>query len=498
MLRLPQTPEGKRSLLLLCLVTAIGYFTYVHGYSRPAAFFWDENYHVASAQKYIHGVFFMEQHPPLGKLLIAAGEVLLNRNVLDNQFLGTDYGTEIPAGFSFAGYRFFPVLFAWFTAPLLFLVFWKLTKSDVIAALLVSLYLFDNALIVHLRGAMLESMLLFFTTLTILAFLLLREERDPRRFGWYSALFGMSLGCVLTTKMVGLIVILLLPALLWTLQAKRDLLQRFCAIGAATFLVTYVGVWQIHFARSSTVNPVLPDQGYYQASAQYKEILGAGNNRSLRWFAVMLRDSLQFVAHYNNGVPRLDLCKAEENGSPWFLWPMGARSINYRWETPDGSLYQYLYLQVNPVVWWISFAGVIAAVGLLLASFVTEWKHPLRDRPLLLLFTVLYASYMIAIAQLDRVMYLYHYFVPLLFSFCTLGLVAMELRRIGPWPVTSTRRMGAMLALSIAIFASYEFYRPLTHYEPISDGAFSKRSLLDMWELHCVHCPATSPFVQKP
>lgn len=498
MFRPPASQESRRSLLLLLLVTAIGFLTYVQRYNEPAAFFWDENYHVASAQKYLNGVYFMEQHPPLGKLLIAAGELILNRNAADDQFIGTDYGTELPDGFSFAGYRFFPVLLAWLTAPMLFLIFWKLTKSDLAAALLSSLYLFDNALIVHLRGAMLEPALLFFTTLTILAFLLLREETDLRRFDWWSILFGLSFGCVLTTKVVGLVMILLIPALLWLLWPDRRRIRRFLGIGALSFLITYVGVWQTHFALGGSINPVLPDQGYYQASEQYKAILAAGKNGSLRWFPVMLRDSLRFVAHYNNGVPRLDMCKEEENGSPWFLWPIGARAINYRWETPDGGLYQYLYLQVNPAVWWLSFTGVIAAVGMLLSSFTLDLKSPLRGRPLLLIFTGLYGSYMAAISQISRVMYLYHYFVPLLFSFCVLALVCMEVRRVGRCSVTAKRRLGVFLAMALVIFASYEFYRPLSNYEPISDGAFQKRALTPLWELHCVHCAKTSPFVVKP
>jgi dolichyl-phosphate-mannose--protein O-mannosyl transferase len=46
-------------------------FVFVPGYHQPAALFWDENYHIPSAQKYLDGVMYMEPHPPLGKLLIA-------------------------------------------------------------------------------------------------------------------------------------------------------------------------------------------------------------------------------------------------------------------------------------------------------------------------------------------------------------------------------------------------------------------------------------------
>ena len=106
--------------MVLGLLLLISYFTYVHGYHKPAAFFWDENYHIASAQKYLNGVFFMEPHPPLGKLLIAAGEALVQpeENGAADQFIGTDYAKDPPPHFSFAGYRLVPVLLAWRTVPL--------------------------------------------------------------------------------------------------------------------------------------------------------------------------------------------------------------------------------------------------------------------------------------------------------------------------------------------------------------------------------------------
>ena len=40
----------------------------------PPHIFWDENYHVTSAERYLEGVAQFEPHPPLGLMLIAAGE----------------------------------------------------------------------------------------------------------------------------------------------------------------------------------------------------------------------------------------------------------------------------------------------------------------------------------------------------------------------------------------------------------------------------------------
>ena len=99
-----QSTSTKTIAVYAGLVLLLSYFTYVHNYASPAALFWDENYHIASAQKYLNGVFFMEPHPPLGKLLIAWGEKLLNENPVDNQFIATDYGKTLPNGFSFYGF----------------------------------------------------------------------------------------------------------------------------------------------------------------------------------------------------------------------------------------------------------------------------------------------------------------------------------------------------------------------------------------------------------
>ena len=94
--------------VFLFLIFAISFFTYFFQYSKPPFGFWDEGYHIASAQKYLNGVYFMEQHPPLGKLLIALGEKIFFPNgqqgkdgSYDTKYIGTDQATDYPSDFSF-------------------------------------------------------------------------------------------------------------------------------------------------------------------------------------------------------------------------------------------------------------------------------------------------------------------------------------------------------------------------------------------------------------
>lgn len=485
----PSRLFNKQTWILLGFIFLLSFFTYFFRYWEPQRVYWDENYHIASAQKYLHGVYFMEQHPPLGKLLIALGEEMLHPNAHADQFLNTDYGSDFPDDFSFVGYRFFPALFAWLAAPLLFLIFLFLTRHSLFSTLLSFFYVFDNALIVHLRGAMLEGPLLFFCALQILSFFLLLEwGKKPRAWIWLSLLFGVSFGLVGTTKLFGLALVLLLPAYLYTLIPHWKRIAHVTGLFALGFLLVYVTVWQIHFSLGKSIQPGLPDDGYYQASEEYKAILASGTSSSWINFPIMLRDSLAYVPFYNRGAPRLDLCKSDENGSPFYLWPLGARSINYRWETPDGQVYHYLYLQSNPVVWLVAFAGLLAGIALLIGSVVFELREPLKYRFLLTVFVGLYVSYMIAISQIERVLYLYHYFIPLFLSFIVFAIVFMELPRIAHWRLTEKRKSTILFVLAALIFISFEFYRPLTYYEGLTDDQFQKRALLPVWELACVHC----------
>ncbi len=478
--------------LPLAFLLVLSYVTIIHGFSNPTALFWDENYHIASAQKYLNGVFFMEPHPPLGKLLIAAGEVILDRNAEDNQFITTDYATEPPHGFDFTGYRLFPVLFAWLTVPVLYGIFFVLTRRSLWSLLLTLLYVFDNALIVHARSAMLDSTMLFFCALTVFAFLLLLRSTDNKRLTDFGVLFGAAFACALATKAFALLFILLIPILLWKKRDDLGKLAQFSLAAALAFFVVYFGVWYLHFSLARTVVTELPDGGYYQSSDDARDIIDAGNTSSPLAFPTLLSDALEFVSHYEAGVPVLDLAKADENGSPWFLWPIGARTINYRWETPDGYSYRYLYLVPNPVVWGVALLSVLLGAIIFVAPYIVPGaqKSPLHFE--LGTFLFLYAAYLGAISRIDRVMYLYHYFLPLLFSFILVGIVVESLRNVGRWPVKEEQRTLGLLMLSVAIFLGYQVYRPFTYYEPLTDDQVTRRAIIKLWDLHCTECEASN------
>ncbi len=488
----------KRSSVFLYLgfVVVASFFTYFFNYYQPAATFWDEPYHIASAQKYLNGVYFMEQHPPLGKLLIALGEKITHANKVNNQFINTDYAKEVPAGFSYVGYRLFPALLGWLTAPLLFLVFFLITRHEANSSLLSFLYIFDNALIVHGRGAMIESTLLFLCTAMIAVFLLLlRYAGKKRAFAGLSIALGVLFGLIMTTKLVGLVMILLFPAACVFLWPKVSKIGSFFGLALLGFVVAFVGVWQIHFSLGTTLQPQLPDNGYYQASASYKTILAKHLTSSPLSFPVMIADSMKFVGHYNGGVPRLDLCKSDENGSPFFYWPFGARTINYRWQAVSDSVYRYLYLVPNAVGWLCGLVGIFACVAILFGWLFLPLKKKPEHLFLIALFTALYFGYMIAISRLDRVMYLYHYFLPLLFSYILFALAFENFHTFASRTLNEHKRGIVLTVIAICIFGCFQVYRPFTYYEAISNKQVQRRAIVPLWEMTCVNCAKKSILV---
>ena len=528
----PKTAQSwKRwhTLFLFGFVVIIAYLTYFHRYTEPQAPYWDENYYITDAQREMHDMFYMQIHPPLGKLLIAWGEELMQSigsvhvpadmstddapllrvNERTDQFLDTEHADEFPKDFTFVGYRFFPVLLAWLGAPLLFLVFLFITRNPLLSGFLSFLYVFDNALIVHHRGAMLDGPMLFFVILAIFAFFLVLRYRARRiPFLLSSALFGAALALGFATKFQNAIMVLLVPFLLWKLwppkgasatgTPRRYDILHFSWASTATFFFCFVGVWQIHFSHMVTMNPALKNDGYYLASEQYKEILTAGKQGSLLSFPVMLWDSFRYVDDYNKGIPKLDLCKPDENGSPWFLWPVGATTISYRWETTGDDTFRYLYLVSNPVVWFTSLFAVILSIVYLLAPLFSSSKNTQNPdmRFLILVFTTLYVAFMAAMSMFERVLFLYSYFPALIFSFVLIALIVMELRTLGWLKLTEEHKVIGVGILAVLIFGVHQFFRPLTYYEPLTDRELARREWLPIWQIHCVNCGNVGPLVR--
>ena len=467
-----------------------GKIEYEGGYSYPDGPFWDENGYIPAAQKYINGVFFMSDHPPLGKLIMSLGEVLINpnENIDTSSFLTTDFIHTFPDNYSFAGMRFFPVLFGALSSVLFFLILSRLSVSIHYAFAFTSLYLFDNALLVHFRGAMIDGIQIFFILLSILYFLIIVQKRGIRSPMEYFIL-GSLIGSAISVKFNGAILLLLfiflafedfrpiIMKLRFTWKSTIDFFTKAVLSASGVLLVFFISYY-IHFSVASHVE----GNRLYFASAQYQSILKSKTTANPVHFFMMLRDSFAYIENYEKGVPQWDPAKINENGSPPYAWPFGYKSINYRWSKSGGSV-AYLYLQGNPLIWFSGLFGIFMAT--IFVSGVFLFKTPAEDRMdfrMIFYFTVLYFAYMGLMLTIKRVMYLYHYFIPLLFSLILAFMIFQHFFR--KEMKTNDRILrNISIIFFIEIFCVFLFFSPLSYFIPMDSISFIKRSWFKVWGL---------------
>jgi dolichyl-phosphate-mannose--protein O-mannosyl transferase len=503
-------------LIYLLAVIFVSFFTYFFNYQNPPAPFWDENYHIASSQKYIDGRFFMEPHPPLGKLFIALGEKIINPNqgLNKSNFLDTDYieGKDFPSGYSFAGVRFFPALFGWLTAPLFFIVLYQLLKNSTLAFVFSSFYAFDNAMIVHFRGAMLDSFLIFFT-LSVISYFLYAWQKS-KILWWDYLILGILVGLTLSVKLNGLVVVLfpfclylkdssafltdfwnkLINKLQISKQDWQEALHftlngfKNFVIAGFSLLFVFSFVFLIHFSltpktdgrKDSYLNNIQNQQDK-QRLDQILESQNQGRgipNLPLNFF-FLTQQSIAYSNAYNQGVPKLDVTKPDENGSSPFTWPFGNRTISYRWAKSNG-LTSYLYIVPNPSGWFFALIGIILGTIWIVSKFLFGAKivDETSFYPLFVI-TFVYWAYMISVSQIDRVLYLYHYLIPLVLSMLCFVLVFKELT----FKMRDNLKVVLALLITSTIFLGFMVYSPLTYYLPLSDEGFKLRNVFEFWQM---------------
>jgi len=482
-------------LVVLILSLSI-YFPY---YGSPQAMFWDENYHIASAQKHIDGVMYMEPHPPLGKMLMAVGEVLFggNEKINKSKLDETDYltGDNAPKEMSYKGWRWPSVVLMALSALFFYGILKEITQREWLALAFTSLIIFDNALVIHARAAMLEGIQLFFILAALYYFVrtVTHFIQKQQIITWKAyAILGVLIGLAFTVKVNAAILVLLFVMLFgvdqwqaikqWDWQALVKRLAITVPAGVLPIALVFFSVFYIHIGMGKTI---INDRTY-KASPEYINLIRSGKTWSFSTFKLGMRDNWKYMSEYADGVPRLDVCKADENGSFSLNWPVGKKTISYRWDKENVNgvdVTHYKYLIGNPIVWFSVLAGIVLSLGLIISRFI--YGNPIKDEALFMwisAFTGLYVAYMIAILQIERVMYLYHYLVPLIFGAINLALVFTYVFRDEVIANNKHTMINAGLfaALVIGVFA---YFSPFTYGFGLTEAQFDLRNWFDFWQL---------------
>ncbi|KAJ3027390.1 UNVERIFIED_CONTAM: Protein O-mannosyltransferase 2 [Siphonaria sp. JEL0065] len=190
-------------------LTMAAFFTRLYRLGFADFVVWDEAHFGKFASFYIKREFYHDVHPPLGKMLLGLSGLFVG---YDGRY-AFESGAKYPASLNYTGMRAFCSLIGALMVPLGFYTGLQLKLSLLGATFLALMVMLDVALLSISRFILLDSLLLFFTALSAYCLVVFRnyqktEPLSPRWHIWM-ALLGVSLGCTLSVKWVGLFVIAL-------------------------------------------------------------------------------------------------------------------------------------------------------------------------------------------------------------------------------------------------------------------------------------------------
>jgi dolichyl-phosphate-mannose-protein mannosyltransferase len=103
------------------------------------------------------------------------------------------------------------------------------------------------------------------------------------------------------------------------------------------------------------------------------------------------------------------------------------------------------------------------------------------------LFLCMYLGYMTIVISVERVLYLYHYLIPLVFSILLATLNFTYIFKEKSENERTQKYVYTYLAfILLIVFAGYIFYAPFTYYWPLTEEDFQGRNLLKFWGMKSV------------
>lgn len=425
----PSTPEASNStgksawsddapFLVACgLVLLFGLVLRAQSLGFPGAFSFDEHHFVENARNYLAGKPDWNDHPPLGKLFIAAGIELLG-----------DKGV---------GWRAAALAFGVGNVLLGGLLARRLCRDERAFWLGAALFAGDGFLLAYSRTALLDGTLTFFCLATLACL------TAPPRWSWLT-LASVCVGLAASVKSSGGGLALLVVAA-WLTQRE---VPRWGVVTVALAPLLYLS--------SFSLGLKLTGQPWGLASAY-------AASQKLLVHHLGLTEMKHWATSY------------------WYTWFVPVKPLLLRRDPVDDGMLRVMTTLGNPLLWWaVTWVTLARAVGALRQAYGavrlerwTAWRRIVTWRPSASQYV--FASYLLMLLPwvvTARDSYIYHY----LPSYAAgLVLVAMLL-----WELYRRRRRLGLLAL-LAVGSVSAFYAPVWAQLPVSPAAMRARLFIRSW-----------------
>jgi len=439
--KLPPLLRANPGALLLAVLLLLSAAVRLVGVSHPRSVVFDEVHFGGFATAYCCSrEYFFDTHPPHAKLIIAGAARLLGyRGGPAFDRIGEPFGEISPLPLRLA-----PALAGTLLPLIIFGVLRQLGAGRAAAFFGGLLLVFDNALTIHARIIGLDSILLAATFGALGLYLAAEKAATARRRALLSFLSGCAAGLAVGTKFTGLAIVGLigwcLVVRIWRGKKRAGIAPTLRQAGwllTGAALVYLIG-WTLHFSLLNKPGP--------------GNIWGAPTGK-LTTDIVQIHGKM-LSAHVN-------LKQRHPYGSPWWSWPLMKRPI-YFWNSPSFSA--RMYSVGNPVVWWGgTLMFVVVLVNLMLARVTRFALEPVGGlkRPRFWLPIVGFVAAYAPLVDVSRVLFMYHYFTPLVFS---LLLVVLWLDYAGWTQGDDLLRQRASYYVVVAVLVlGFAILTPLTY-----------------------------------
>ena len=424
------TSIARRPLGLLLLIGVVIHFA---GLTYPRQVVFDE----ATFGKYVAaycctGERIFDVHPPHGKVLIAIGAKLGGfKGGFDFDHIGEPYGDQ-----PVLALRFVPALMGAIIPALFYLFLLELRASPRIALLGGLLIALDNAFLSETRIIVFDGILVAATLAALTCFLAAQRHRGA---GWRIIAAGALAGMAVGTKTTGLSVVALIGVCLVfgmgvvTVPIRARVKQAL--VMAVAGFVVYAAGWVAHWYLLT--NPGPGDAFYATSGHMVTDLMTAHRT--------MLEQNVSMTATH------------PDSSRPW-TWPF-MKVVPYFWQGEGASI----YMVGNPVVWWGTMILLLAILVQLavVKPLGARMPPPVNTRPLPWIPVVGYAIAFLPLFPVQRVLFMYHYLTPLLFSLAFV-LLWLDRQGFGSNTETSSQRVGYTLVIALAV-AGFLLISPLTY-----------------------------------
>lgn len=477
-------------LCVLLLAAAAGVRFY--RLSSVQSVIFDEVHYLKFIRWAIQGKYFFDVNPVGGKLALSGLAHILGFDTSIPDYAAP--GEALPsAAVAFAA-RAPAAIFGALTVPVFYRVCRLLRLSVHASVVGAAFILFDSMHVIQSRIAMVDSVLVFFTCLSLLCALTLWNAKNvatlKRRSVGFADVAGVAFGLVATGVMCGLAV-----SVRWTAFATPMLISivslfgvpPFCyeplhilevAILFASMLGSYFGsfaLFFLHVSESGTGDAFM-SPGFQACLFGSQHYQGPQHCKMSLWARFL--ELNQTIYRYSKGIRGKD-----KWGSSWFLWIFNWRGALYYREdvdagTPDQKL-RMIYILMNPVM------NVLVVV--LIAVFFAVFFHSIRYRKAIRVSdpfrahlrrgAVLFFGWigsMLPTMVVYRSGPLYQY-LPGLFFAQALGACGFDL-------IPPKGRPAAAAAMIAAMLAAFVYWAPWVYATPLTMQAHTARRWFPRWD----------------